>query len=187
MIPDGKGLVVRQLHIAHDQPDGLFPVAEGQGVVEVVDRHLLPDAVVVLDVAEPGLIAADLAQIMEQGNDGHALLVVVLSPETVDLLDPAAGQIGVHAVIDVEAVLAESSRTGGMIPGAGRRFEEIRGQQEVEQVLGALPVNKLPINLDKPFFGIHNLPPCEVFFSIAEAGENCKGETDFSARCARSK
>ena len=74
---DGHGLFSRQADEAVDHVDGFFPVAIGHGVFILIRRDLGPLAVLPLHVAGGGLVAADLAHVMQQGHQRNRLLAVL--------------------------------------------------------------------------------------------------------------
>ena len=130
MIADGESLVIGELHIFHNHPDGFLTMPEGKGILETVGGNLLPGPPLVLDISEAGLVAADFAKVVEQGDDGDALLSVVLPGQAVELLNTGPGHVGPETVIYIQAVLAKSAGRGGVVTGAGRRLEKIGLEQE---------------------------------------------------------
>lgn len=65
---DGHGLLPGQADKAVDHIDRLLPVAIGQRVFIEKGGHLGPLAVLPLHVSGGGLVAADLAHVVEQGD-----------------------------------------------------------------------------------------------------------------------
>ena len=65
MIADSKRLLTAELHVARENIDRLLTVTVGELVAEFIARHLLPNAVLVLDVSRADLVDVDLAEVEE--------------------------------------------------------------------------------------------------------------------------
>jgi len=89
-------------------------VPVGQVVLNGVVRHLLPLALLVLGVAEAGLVKVDLAQIVQERGNGDALVGVA---DAVHLLHTGTRQNVAEAVIHVQAVLAQSALVVAVVAG----------------------------------------------------------------------
>ena len=134
MIADSKRLLTAELHVARENIDRLLTVTVGELVAEFIARHLLPNAVLVLDVSRADLVDVDLAEIVQKRDDGDALLGIA---ESELILDSCAVEIAVQAIVDVQAVLEKSALIIAMkacrrgcrkeiaLFGIGQKFEQL--------------------------------------------------------------
>ena len=99
MKTNGKRLFAAQAQKAADDINAFFAVPVGHGVGIFKGGHLFPGAVLVLDIAERGLITVDLAKIMQKGNDGDGFRARC---KAVDLLDALPRKIIAKAFIDID-------------------------------------------------------------------------------------
>ena len=94
---------------------------------------------------------------MEQGHQGNALLGIL---QAVQLLHPLPFQIGAQALVDVDAVLAQAAGVGPMEPGRGGGGEKVAlVLQVVQQGVGTVPMDVLPVDLQKCFLSVHDSSP----------------------------
>ena len=157
MPADGHGLLPGEADEAVGDVHRLLPVAVGKGVVKLVGGHLLPlPGGVILHVAEGFLIAAHLAQVVEQGHHRHRLLAVL---QAVQLLDPLPLEVVHQAVVYVQAVLAQPALAGQVVPGGGGGGEKVAFVLQIIQK-GVRPgaCDLLFENLNKFLFAGHDIP-----------------------------
>ena len=76
----------------------------------------------VFHIAGTGPVAANLAKVVEQGDDGDRFRLVF---QAVQLLHPGAGQVIGQAVVDVDAVVAQAARVSAVVTGGGRGGEKV--------------------------------------------------------------
>ena len=74
VIADGERFFPRELHEGGNHIDALFTVTVGHRVVKLEGVDALPDAFLVLHVAEALLIHADLTKVVKQRNHRNALV-----------------------------------------------------------------------------------------------------------------
>ena len=128
-------------------------MAIGQGVFILIRWDLGPLAVLPLHVAGGGLVAADLAHVMQQRHQGDGLLAVL---QPIQVRDPLAGQVVRQAVVDVQAVLTQAAGVSPVVPGGRRSGEKVAFVgQVIQQGLCPVPVDVLLKQFDKFFLGRH--------------------------------
>ena len=93
-------------------------------IVKLITGNLLPDSIVVLDVAGASFIGIDLADIVEQGYNRRRLFVRV---QPVGLFNPRPCKVIKQAFIYVQAVSNQAPVIGTVETGAGGRRKEVAG------------------------------------------------------------
>ena len=154
MPADGHGLLPGEADEAVGDIYALLAVAVGEGVVKGVRGDFGPLAGgVVLHVAEALFVAVDFAQVVAQGDNCDGLAAVV---QAIQLLHPLPLKVVRQTVVDVQAVLAQSSLVSPVVPGGGGRGKEIASVfQEIQQLVGSLPGDMRFKNLNKLLFAGH--------------------------------
>ncbi|MPN11941.1 hypothetical protein SDC9_159250 [bioreactor metagenome] len=157
MPADGHGLLPCQPEKAAGDVHRFFPMPVGEGILISKGRHRLPLSVLALDVAGGGPVAAYFAQVVEQGGNGHRFVRIL---QAVKLADPVPLQIVPQAVVNIDAVVAQSPGIGAMVLGGGGRGEKVAFVlQVVQQSRRALPPDVGFKYLNKLFSGRHAAPP----------------------------
>ena len=123
MPADRHGLLAVQMHEELDHQHGFFAVAIGQAVVDLIERHLLPDTLRIFRVAVVYSIEIHLAEIVEQRTDSDCLLGIFR--EIVDAADAVTLQIGLEIMIDIQRMLQQAAGIGAVIARACGGCEEI--------------------------------------------------------------
>ena len=151
MVSDGKRLVPGQAHIAGDNVNRFFPVPVGQRVGKLKGRNAVPDTVFILHIAGSGLVAVDLAEIMEKRGNCHRFLA---RAKGVQLPDTRAGKVIHKAIINIQAVIEQSPGIGAVKTGAGGGGKKIglRRKKIIEEAIRSLPGNFCAKKLKKSFF-----------------------------------
>ena len=147
---DGHRFLHFQFHEPLNEENALLAVAVGEQILHAVGGHFFPLAGhVIFHVAGAALVVVGLAQVVQQGADGKALLAVALGEERV-----------MEGVIDVEAVHTQPALTGPVEPGGGRSREEIGlVVQPVQQLLAAGAGDMLLEDLQKLLAVAHLTAP----------------------------
>jgi len=119
MSADRKDLLRLELHKLLDQDDRLVGVVTTRELlVDLKNLLALPLTELILDVAEALPAKVDLAEVVQEGDDGNGVgLIVPGNPAGLELLQ--------KTVADVEGVLEEAGCVGAMETGGGRGREKV--------------------------------------------------------------
>ena len=122
MISYCKGLLTSELHIPCNYINALFTVTVRELIVILKGIDSLPDTLIVLDVAEGGLVAVDLADIVQQRTDRKRFLVIHVRFKMLH-----------QRLVNIDAMLHQPAFEGIMVPCRCRRQEEIGLLQPFQQ------------------------------------------------------
>ncbi len=152
---DSHSLLAGEAHKAADHVDAFFAVTVGQPVADRIVGDFFPlSGLVVFGVTVGDAVEVDLANVVEERDDGDGLLAW---RQVVDLADAFPLDVVFKTVVNVEGVVKQSPLVGAVEARACGRGEEVAVHQEVKQLVRSVAADIIVVDLNKSFSVGHGL------------------------------